>query len=148
MISEGIKVKGNVSVKLKGSDGKIKQEVKKNNLIVNVGRDGIADQLLASPSINKPSHMQLGSGSTAPTLGDTELESPIGSRKAIGATRNSNTVTFNAAFGAGEATGAITEAGLFNASSGGAMYARIVFDVINKGNDDTLELDWSWTIGS
>ena len=148
MINEEIKVKGNVSIKLIDSDGKVKQEIKKENLIVNIGRDGIADQLLPSPTIDKPSHIQLGEGTTPPELSDTDLEIPIGNRMTIGVTRSGNTVTYNAVFGPGESTGEITEAGIFNASSGGAMYARIVFGVITKGADDTLELNWSWTIGS
>lgn len=147
-MNESLKVKSNVLIKLKGPDGKVKKEVNKNNLIVNVGRDGIADQLLPSPTIGKPTHIQLGEGTTSPNLNDTELEIPLGDRKVVGATRSSNTVTFNAVFGPGESTGEITEAGIFNASSGGAMYARIVFGVITKGDDDTLELNWSWTIGS
>lgn len=148
MTNEKIKIKGNVTIQLKGSDGKIKKEIKKNNLIVNIGRDGIADQLLTSPTIGKPTHMQLGEGTTAPTLLDSDLENPIGDRKVLGAIRNSNKVEYTALFGPNESTGAITEAGIFNASSGGAMFARIVFDVINKGVEDTLEVHWTWTIGS
>lgn len=148
MINEEIKVKGNVSIKLIDSDGKVKKKINKNNLIVNVGRDGIADQLLPSPTIGKPTHMQLGEGTTAPSLSDSNLEVPIGDRKVLGVSRSSNNVEYTAVFGPGESTGAITEAAIFNASSGGAMYARIVFDVINKGAEDTLEVIWTWTIGS
>ena len=88
MISEGIKVKGSVGVRLIDKEGKIKREIKKENLIVNVGRDGIADQLLSSPTINKPSHMQLGEGDSSPALGDVDLDTPIGSRTSVGASRS------------------------------------------------------------
>lgn len=146
--NDGLKIQGSVVAKLIGKDGQVKKEVKKENLIVNLGRNGIAEQLLNSPSINKPSHMQLGTGTTSPALSNSDLQSPIGNRITVGKSRDSNTVTFNAVFGPGESTGEITEAGIFNSSSGGAMYSRITFGVITKGEDDTLELNWSWTIGS
>lgn len=48
-------------------------------------------------------------------------------------------------FGPGNAVGAITEAGVFTASSGGTMLARQVFAVINKDSDDSLEITWEIT---
>ena len=56
------------------------------------------------------------------------------------------TVTYVATFGAGEGTGAVTEAGLFNASSGGTLLCRTVFAVVNKGSQDSMTITWSDTV--
>ena len=46
----------------------------------------------------------------------------------------------------GPGTGAITEAGLFDAASGGDMLARTVFSVVNKGASDSITITWTITI--
>lgn len=143
-----LKVKGQVKLVLKDKYGNIKAKKEGNNLIVASGRDGIADQLLASPSIAIPSHMALGTGTANPTLNDTALENEIGSRVSLGVNRTLNQIVYTGVFGPGVSTGAITEAGIFNSSSGGTMYSRITFDVINKGSEDSLEVTWTWTIGA
>jgi hypothetical protein len=61
-------------------------------------------------------------------------------------TESSNTITYVSSFEAGDATGAITEAGIFNAASGGDMLCRTVFSVINKAADDTLSVTWTITL--
>ena len=43
-------------------------------------------------------------------------------------------------------TGAVTEAGIFNASSGGTMLCRTVFAVVNKGADDGMSITWQITV--
>jgi hypothetical protein len=71
----------------------------------------------------------------------------LGSREALDSTSaSSNTITYVASFEAGDATGAVTEAGLFNASSGGTMLCRTVFSVVNKGAQDILNITWVITL--
>jgi hypothetical protein len=55
-------------------------------------------------------------------------------------------VQYVATFSAGTGTGAITEAGIFNASSAGTLLCRTVFSVINKGALDTLVITWKVTV--
>ena len=43
-------------------------------------------------------------------------------------------------------TGAITEAGIFNASSSGTMLCRTVFSVVNKGASDSMTITWTVTV--
>ena len=52
------------------------------------------------------------------------------------------------AFEAGDATGAVTEAGIFNAASGGDMLCRTVFSVVNKAADDTMSVTWTITLSA
>jgi hypothetical protein len=139
---------GFVKARVLDSNGNVKEEkVLGNNLIVDTGKQGIADQLLAAPSIPKPTHMGIGTGTTAPAAANTALVTETGTRQALTKTRSGNVVTNVATFGAGVGTGAITEAGIFTASTAGTMFSRIVFSAINKGANDTLELTWTYTIG-
>jgi hypothetical protein len=139
---------GFVKARLLDSNGKLKEEKDLGyNLIVDTGKQGIADQLLAAPTIPKPTHMGIGTGTTAPAVANTALVAETGTRQALTKTRSGNVVTNVATFGAGVGTGAITEAGIFTAVTVGTMYSRIVFSAINKGANDTLELTWTYTIG-
>ncbi|MFD3158691.1 hypothetical protein ACFIJ5_17925 (plasmid) [Haloimpatiens sp. FM7330] len=143
-----LKIKGQVNLILKDKEGNIKKEVKNHNLIVSKGKDGIAEQLLDSPTIAKPAYMQIGTNDTKPILNDTSLKAAVGPRVRIGKQRKLNVVTYKGVFGPGQGTGTIKEAGIFNAQTGGVLYARTVFGVITKGSEDTLEVTWSWTIGA
>jgi hypothetical protein len=139
---------GFVKARLLDPNGKVKEAKDLGyNLIVDTGKQGIADQLLAAPTIPKPTHMGIGTGATAPAAANTALVTETGTRQALTKTRSGNVVTNVATFGAGVGTGAITEAGIFTAATAGTMFSRIVFSAINKGANDTLELTWTYTIG-
>ena len=92
-------------------------------------------------------HMAVGTGSTAAAAGNTALETQLGSRVALTSTTvTSNSTAYVATFGAGVGTGALTEAGIFNASTSGTMLCRTLFAVINKGAADTMTITWTITI--
>jgi hypothetical protein len=59
----------------------------------------------------------------------------------------SNVVSLSTTYAAGTGTGALTEAGIFNAGSGGTMLSRVVFSAINKGAADSLTISWTITVG-
>ena len=84
--------------------------------------------------------------STSAAAGDTALGSQLG-RVALTSTGISGAVlTYTASFAAGTGTGAVTEAGLFNASSSGTMLCRTVFSVVNKGSSDSMTIPWTVTV--
>lgn len=147
MPSELEKPVDNVTITVRGPDGQIKQTVKCHNLVTTVGKNGIADQLLASPSISKPSHMAIGTGTTAAAAGDTALQTELDRNALTSKTRSTNVVTMVGDWAAGDGTGAITEAGILDAASTGNLYVRAVFSAINKGASDTLSISWALTIG-
>ena len=93
-------------------------------------------------------HMAVGTGSTAAVIGDTTLGTEIAaSRVALTSTvASTNTIVYVATFGSGVGTGAVTEAGIFNASSAGTMLCRTVFSVVNKAAGDTMNITWTITI--
>lgn len=144
--NEKIKVTGRVIKRLFGPDGKLKKEQVDENLIVTVGKNFLATWLAAASQANPfMEHVGLGTGSTAADAGDTDLETPLATRIQGTVTSNTNVLQNVASFGPGVNTGAITEAALFSANSGGTMFARQVFAVINKGALDTLQVTWQVT---
>jgi len=148
MIKEALKLRGDLGIVLRDKDGNIKEQRTEKNLVVSAGLNFICDRM-AGTSEAVMSHMAVGSGTTAAAAGNTDLESILGSREALDSTTVSdNTITYVSSFEAGEGTGAITEAGIFNASTAGTMLCRTVFSVVNKAADDTLQITWTITLSA
>jgi len=148
MIQESIKIRGDLNIVLKDENGNIKEQREEKNLVVNAGLAFITSRMTdAADSVM--SHMAVGSDSTAAAAGDTDLGSILGSREALDSTTDSAaTITYVASFEAGDGTGAITEAGIFNASTGGTMLCRTVFSTVNKGANDTMTITWTITLSA
>ena len=150
MFNDSIKMKGKLNIVLTGPDGKLKEQREVDNLVVTVGKNFIASSM-AKTTTNSPAamtHMEVGTGTTAAAVGDTTLQSAVsGSRVSLTSTTvTNNNVAYVATFPAGTGTGALTEAGIFNASSSGTLLCRTVFSVINKGAADTLGITWTVTV--
>ncbi len=146
MINDDLKLRGDVAIVLKDKDGKVKESREINNLVVSAGLTYICSRM-ADASAGVMSHRALGSGTTAAAAGDTDLESILGSREALDSTTaSSNTITYVSSFEAGEGTGAVTEAGIFNAATSGTMLCHVIFPVVNKQADDTMSLSWTITL--
>lgn len=147
MIQESMKLHGAITLMLKKANGDV-ETVHKDNIIVDVGFDFIADAI--GKSASRPGVMgwiALGTGTTAAAAGQTALVTELDRNAATYAhTAGTKTFTFTADFAAGDATGAITEAGVFNASSSGIMLDRVVFPVVNKGADDSLTAVFTFTM--
>ena len=144
MINDLIKVKGELKLTLTSPQGNVKHEVIVPNLVVTAGKNFIADRLKNNTTVM--SHMAIGTGSTAAAAGNTALGSEAGRVALTSSTVTDNAVAYVGSFAAGTGTGAITEAGLLNASSNGTLLCRTVFSVINKGANDTLGITWTVTI--
>jgi hypothetical protein len=148
MIIENASVKGRLSVVLRDAMGNVKESYDIPNLVVNAGLAYIASRMKDTTEAAM-SHMGVGSGATAAAGGNTALETQIGSRVALASTTvTANQIVYVATFAAGTGTGAITEAGIFNASTAGTMLCRSVFSVVNKGADDTLQITWTITLNA
>jgi hypothetical protein len=151
MINDSLKITGDVQITVfDQASGEVKDTREIKNLVVTTGKTFIAAAMLKTTT-NSPAamtHMELGTGTTAAAAGDTALQAAIaGSRVALGsATSSTNVVTYTASFPAGTGTGAVTEAGIFNASSAGTMLCRTVFSVVNKGAADAMSVTWTITV--
>lgn len=148
MIKENdLKLKGAMIATLKRSNGDV-EVFRKDNLILNVGFDFIADAIGKASS--RPSCMgytAVGTGTTAVASSQTALVTELARKAATYShTAGTKVFTFSTYFAAGEATGAITEAGICNASSGGTFLDRVTFAVINKGSDDELTVNFQFTL--
>ena len=140
MINDGLKLTGKLKIAL---NGETVQEV--DNLVVTAGKGYVASRM-KDATATAMSHMAIGSGSTAAAASDTALGNQLG-RVALTSTAVSGAVvTYTATFGAGTGTGAVTEAGILNASSGGTMLCRTVFSVVNKGASDSMTITWTVTV--
>ncbi len=145
MFTEDFKITGNVKFEM---NGELIREVP--NLVTTAGKGFVAASMLKTTS-NSPAamtHMELGTGTTNPAAGDTTLETIVsGSRTAVATPSVSGAVvTYVCTFAAGTGTGALTEAGILNASSGGTLLCRTEFAVINKGASDAMTVTWTITV--
>ena len=147
---ETIKATGQLNIVLRDQFGNIKDDRTVPNLVVTVGKNAIASRL-AGTATAVMSHMAVGTSSVAPIAANTALGAEIaGSRTALtvaGGTATNADVNYSASFAAGVGTGAIVEAGIFNASTAGVMLCQTTFSVVNKGALDSLTLSWKVTVG-
>lgn len=147
MVTDSIKATGKLDVYLYNASGEIKQAFSVPNLVVTVGKNLIASRLIGT-SDTVMSHIAIGDSDNSLVTANTALDSELArSALAVGyPTRTNNTVTYSASFAEGVGTGAIVEAGIFNASSAGTMLCRTTFPVINKEASDYLTINWNVTI--
>jgi hypothetical protein len=89
--------------------------------------------------------MAIGTGTATPAAGDTTLGTEAGRVTTTG-TATGNQVTYTSTFPAGTGTGAITEAGVFNANPAGTMLCRTTFPVVNKAAGDSIAITWVVTV--
>lgn len=88
-----------------------------------------------------------GTGTNAESVSDTDLQSPAGPARVAGTQsapaskqyRTVATIAYNS-------TQAITEHGLFSASTGGTLWDRSVFSAINVVNGDSIQFTYTLTI--
>ena len=144
---EGMRMHGAMEIRLQREDGTVEIR-RKDNLIVDVGFDFIANAI--GEATGRPGvmgYIAVGTGNGAVAAGQTALGTELARQAATYAhTAGTKTFTFSTTFAPGAATGAITEAGVFNASSDGIMLDRVVFAVVNKGAGDTVTQTFTFTM--
>jgi len=142
MLQDSFKMTGALEISLNG------QVVRKiDNLVVTAGKEWVASRMQGVVD-SVMTHMAIGTGTTAALVADTTLETEL-DRNALnvsGGAIITNTITYEAIWVAGDGTGAITEAGIFNDATTGDMLAHTIFSVINKGEFDAMTISWTVTI--
>ena len=140
-------LKGHINLKLYDKEGNLKSEVDKHNVITTVGKQFMAAWLAAtSQALPFMNYMGLGTGTAGAQASDTALDTPTGTRVAGSLSSSGAIWTNQVTFGPGISTGAITEAGIFSANTGGTMMARQSFPVQNKLAGDTIVFTWNITL--
>ena len=147
MFNDAIKMTGNLKLVLTDENGNIKQEEEVKNLVVTVGKNFIASRM-KDATATAMTHMEVGTSTQAAAVGDTALIAAVASSRVTltSTTVTTNSVAYVASFPAGTGTGALTEAGIFNASSAGTMLCRTTFPVVNKAAGDSIAVTWVVTV--
>ena len=140
MLKDGLKLTGKLKIAINGDTV---QEIP--NVVVSDGKDYVASRM-KDATATAMSHMAIGTDSTAASSSDTALGTESGRVSLTSTTVTNNEVEYVATFGAGTGTGAITEAGILNAASGGTLLCRTVFSVVNKGASDSMTITWTVTV--
>ena len=139
-VNDQLKMKGKLQIRL---NDEVVQEI--DNIVVTAGKGYVASRM-KDATATAMSHMAIGSGSTAAAASDTALGNQLGRVALPSTTVSAAVVTYVASFPAGTGTGAVTEAGILNAASGGTMLCRTVFSVVNKGASDSMTVTWTVTV--
>lgn len=119
--------------------GLIKQRLEFENLITDAGLDSLGATLNINQLVGQ--YMGVGTGSTAPAVGDTTLVAEIAPQATHRSNSNGSIAEVRGSGGAfaywyrkitrlfveAQANGNLTELGLFSASSGGTMWCRQLF---------------------
>lgn len=145
-----LKLTGIVELELRDEHGNLK-ETRKENLVVNAGRNWLWLMATAVTQPAKMGYMALGTSATAATVSDTGLGAEMASTRI--ATSSNGTVgttssVWTAVYNPGTGTGSLTEAGLFNNATinSGTMLAHVVFGTLTKNAGDTLTITWTVTL--
>jgi len=142
---ENFGIKGTVAFKITRKDGSVVTATYEN-LISTWGLSTLAAALSGSAINPAIQYLALGTGSTAPTEGDTSLEAET-NREIVTVTHlsgaDSHKVEYNKAWAEGAITGTFREAGLFDAASLGNMFNRRVYSELTVAVTDTFEVTWT-----
>jgi len=138
---ERMRLQGTVTHELRDSAGRLLLRETDHNLVVDDGLNLVA--VLLSGSGAAPSHMAIGSDNKPPDPPDEALGNELVRVAFTSATVTDNVITWVGTFGPGVGTGTVQEAGIFNASSGGTLLARIIHGAFAKGASDTLTITWT-----
>lgn len=145
-MKDALQVKGKVKVITYDATGNVKEERHIDNLVVDSGKDFIASRMNGT-SDDVMSHMAIGTGSTNPISTDTTLETELDRNAFDSATVTNNDIVFVTTYPAGDGTGSITEAGVFNDATAGTMLCRTVFPVVTKQAGDSMTITWTVSVG-
>jgi hypothetical protein len=148
--SEKPAVTGVCHLVLRGADGRVK-EARTANTVCTAAKNGMAENLLASPSgYPKPGWMAIGTGSPTGTGEADKLGGEVARVALTSKTRTGAVVTMIGDYAAGvpATEQIITEAGIFDVVTADTvkMWCSASFGAITKGVLDTLQITWTLTV--
>jgi hypothetical protein len=142
-VKSNLKLKGLLKISVRDAKSGCELERRElDNLVVNVGKQHIAD-LLIGASTTSFSYCGVGSSNQTPSPSDTDLIQPIGRKQVTDRFRTANKATFSTFISSQELNGTWRECGLFTEQTGGVMLSRAVFSPeIVKDQSKTVTIDW------
>lgn len=107
----------------------------------------MTQELITSGDHAHITHINIGSGTSVPTISDTGLQYELGTRKTVSYTAlGSPSVgdTYYTVWDSIEASGigSISECGLFSAASTGSLFNRAIFTVIEFSSGSEYKMEW------
>ena len=139
MLKDNLSLTGALTIAL--NDEIVKET---GNLVVTAGKNWVAQRMNNVNTVM--THMAVGTGTTDAAAGQTALVSENDRNALTSTTVTNNTIIYVATWAAGDATAALTEAGVFDAASGGDMLCRTKFNVVNKAAADSMTITWTITV--
>ena len=140
MVNENLKLTGALTIAL---NDEVVHEV--DNLVVTAGKNFVVLRMKDTTKAAM-THMAVGTGTTTAAAAQTALVTENDRNTLTSTTVTANAIAYVCTWAAGDATAALTEAGIFNASSGGDMLCRTVFSVVNKASADSMTITWTVTV--
>lgn len=146
-LGDVIHLRGCLEIELKDPLGNRVEYFKFDNTVVTAGRRWVLSRIHTNDA-QTLSHIAVGTSTTAPTTGDTTLNSE-NTRKAIGTftttglNNNPPSVRFEVQFATNEANTTLGEAGMFNSSAAGTLLSHVTFSTINKTTSNTLSISYT-----
>lgn len=145
LMADGAVFKGHVHIRVFDDKGETLAEYEDHNTVTTQGLYGIADNLLAAPSLGKPTHMAVGTGSPQANALQTESDRIALATK----TRDNAEVEMTATWAPGDVTATVTELGIFNDPSAGNMwFSRSQSPGIPLGASVGMTVTWTLTIST
>ena len=145
---EDMKLRGEVTFR-HIRNGEIIDERTYKNVIVNTGKAQVAG-LINGATTGPFQYIAIGTGTTSESASDTSLvnethrgQDTSPSRETTNVSNDTAVLDYTFDF---TSSYAITESGVFNASSGGTMLCRKTFSAINVANGDSLQVTWKITV--
>lgn len=152
-LKDQIKIIGELTLEFTNVKTGKKRVYRYKNMFVTAGKNAIA-QRLAGQSVGEITYCALGTGTTAPALANTALQTEIARKLISVRSYLANVATFRTFFTTAEGNGSLKEAGLFGTGVGqtassvagsGQMFCRTNINR-TKSSADTLTLTWAVTI--
>lgn len=133
-------------IQLFDETGKLIKEDRGTNGITSAGLTLLAQIIADDGAPVLPSHIAIGTSATAFSAAQTALQGTELDRNALSVSRATAVLTYEATFAAGEGTGTIEEAGVFNAGAAGTMLSRFLTGTYTKGASNSLVIRWQLTV--
>ena len=149
-LNDVVLLRGALQWALMDPEGRVIKSQLIKNTVVTAGRAFVLKQLqtVNYDTTKTISHLEIGSGTIAPTTADTALGGAV-TRKAISSFDTTNLAAnppswqAQISFATNEGNTTLGEAGLFNTSSGGTMLARATFTSFVKATSNTLAISYT-----
>ena len=151
MTTESVDIKGFVTVEM-FENNQLIQTLEVRNLLVRSGKDLFANMIFGTFTGVDESEVpfirdiSIGSGTTAPVVANTDMQSELARLPFIQKNINQNILTYFTTFGEGVGTGSVNEVGLFT-NEGVLVCRTILSNTFDKTANRFINISWRLQIG-